>query len=165
MWLSKYLRINYHDSYIAPAGGALGFGYPAALGAQLARPDKRVLCLTGDGGFIMNMQEMMTAVRFNIPVVTIIFNNKCYANVKVKQQTAYSGRLIGVDLNNPDFAAVAKEYGMYAEKVQDAGNLQEALTRCLQQKGPALLNVELDQETLSPPGTVFFTSKGTNEAS
>ena len=165
MWLSKYMQINYHDSYISPAGGALGFGYPAALGAQLARPDKRVICLTGDGGFIMNMQEMMTAVCYKIPVVTIVFNNQCYANVKVKQQTAYGGRLIGADLKNPDFAAVARECGMYSEKVQNPGDFEKALSRCLNQSGPALIDVELDQENLSPPGVVFFTSKGTNEAS
>lgn len=160
MWLSKYLSFKHSGQLIAPAGGALGFGFPAAIGAQIARPDRRVICLTGDGGFIMTMQEMETAVRYKIPVVTVVFNNNCYANVKVKQISTYQGRVIGADFSNPDFAEFARICGAYGETVSNAEDLKPALERCLLQDRPSLLNVILDPVTLSPPGTTFFTSKG-----
>lgn len=160
MWLSKYLTFRYTGQLIAPAGGALGFGFPAAIGAQIARPDRRVICLAGDGGFIMTMQEMETAVRYKVPVVTVVFNNNCYANVKVKQMATYQGRVIGADFTNPDFAEFARICGAYGETVKSADNLTPALERCFAQDGPSLLNVILDPVILSPPGTTYFTSKG-----
>ena len=106
--MQRYLRVTRPGSFLGNAGGAMGWGLPAALGVKLARPDEQVICVSGDGSFWMVAQDLETAVREDIPVVVVITNNFAYGNTRDRQRTAHGGRYIGVHYDNPDFAAYAE---------------------------------------------------------
>ncbi len=125
--------MGFYDQRVNPAafhfgaGGTLGWGYPAALGVQVARPEQRVVNIMGDGGFIMNLQELETAVREKIPVKVIVNNNFCYGNIRSRQVAEFGGRLIGSLYTNPDFGQIANCFGAYGEKVEREADLLAAL--------------------------------------
>ncbi len=129
-------------SYLLPGYQAtLGWAYPAALGAQVANPDRTVVTFAGDGGFLFNVQELATAVLHRIPVVAIVFNNNCYGNVKLIQAKEFAGRHIATELQNPDFVGLAQSFGMMATRVEDASAFETALGDYLRARAPALIEV------------------------
>jgi acetolactate synthase-1/2/3 large subunit len=120
----------------------LGWGFATALGAQDARRDVPVVSISGDGGFLFTANEMATAMRHRIPLVTIVFNDGAFGNVRRIQQERYGNRLIGSDLANPDFVLFAKSFGADAERVRNPQELREALRRALAHRdGPTLIEV------------------------
>ncbi len=121
----------------------LGWAYPAALGAKIACPDRKVVALCGDGGFMFTVQELATAVHHKIPVTVIVFDNAAYGNVKTIQANNYGGRHIAVDLSNPDFAAMAESFGMMADRVTEPGQLEEVLRRHLDAEQPSLITIPM----------------------
>ena len=125
--------------------GTLGYAYPTALGAKIACPDKKVLSISGDGGFMFNVQELSTAVAHGIDVVAIVMNDGAFGNVKRIQQTAYGGRTIGVDLHNPDFVALARSFGMRGLKAETPDALRTALRDAFTQGGPALIEIPVGE--------------------
>jgi acetolactate synthase-1/2/3 large subunit len=125
--------------------GTLGYAYPTALGAKVACPDKKVLSISGDGGFMFNVQELSTAVAHGIDVVAIVMNDGAFGNVKRIQQTQYGGRMIGVDLHNPDFVALAKSFGMRAIKAETPEALRSALRSTFATPGPALIEIPVGE--------------------
>ncbi|MDO8794419.1 MAG: thiamine pyrophosphate-dependent enzyme, partial [Vicinamibacterales bacterium] len=130
----------------ASVGGSL----PIALGAKLARPDRPVLCASGDMGAMCNIGELETAVRENIPVVYVVFNDQGLGNERAFQQEHYGGRLYAVDYQNPDFGALAKVFGAHGEHVTKPGDLEAALRRAFASGKPAIVDVMIDQKTLAP---------------
>jgi len=136
------LPIYNPKSYLLPGNQAtLGWAYPAALGAQIAQPERKVVTFAGDGGFLFNVQELATAVQHRIPVVAIVFNNSRYGNVHLIQAKDYGGRHIAADLRNPDFVALARAFGMDAARVETPEALGRALTGFLKARAPALIEV------------------------
>lgn len=129
--------------------GALGMGYAYALGAKSARPDLPVVSINGDGGFMFNVQEMATAMQFDIGVVAIVFNDGAYGNVRRMQKEDYGNRLIASDLRNPDFVKMAESYGMAATKARGPEELRTALRKALKANKPALIEVPMS-ETPAP---------------
>jgi acetolactate synthase-1/2/3 large subunit len=123
----------------------LGFAMPTAFGAQIAFPDRKVVAICGDGGFMFNVQELSTAVAHNIPVVTIVFADGAYGNVKKIQKESYGARHIGVDLTNPDFVALAKSFGMLGIKAETPEALRAALREAFAARGPALIHVPVGE--------------------
>lgn len=133
-------------TYLLPGyESTLGWAYPAALGAQIANPDRKVVTFAGDGGFLFNVQEMATAVQHRIPVVGIVFNNGLYGNVHQIQAKSYGARHIAVELRNPDFVALAQAFGMSAARVHSAGQLQETLSRFLSASAPGLIEIPVGE--------------------
>ncbi len=133
-------------TFLLPAYQAtLGWAYPAALGAKVANPGRKVVAICGDGGFMFTVQELATAVQHGIAVVVIVCNNDAYGNVKTIQAESYGARHIAVDLINPDFVALAKAFGMRAERAENAAALEESLTRLLAAEVPALIEVPLGE--------------------
>lgn len=130
----------------ASVGGAL----PIALGAKLARPDRPVLCASGDMGAMCNIGELETAVREKIPVVHVIFNDQGLGNERAFQQEHYGGRLYAVDYRNPDFGALARVFGAHGEQVRKPAELEGALQRAFASGKPALIDVLIDKKTLAP---------------
>ncbi|MGB6541797.1 MAG: thiamine pyrophosphate-dependent enzyme [Xanthobacteraceae bacterium] len=129
-----YLSPGYQDN--------LGFGFATALGAQDARRDVPVVSISGDGGFLFTASEMATAMRHRIPLVTVLFNDGAFGNVRRIQEERYGNRLIASDLANPDFVAFAKSFGAEAVRVKGASQLQSALRRALAHRdGPTLIEV------------------------
>lgn len=125
--------------------GTLGYAYPTALGAKVACPGKRVLSISGDGGFMFNVQELSTAVAHGIDVVAIVMNDGAFGNVKRIQQTTYGGRMIGVDLRNPDFVALARSFGMRGMKAETPEALRAALREAFGRPGPALIEIPVGE--------------------
>jgi acetolactate synthase-1/2/3 large subunit len=123
--------------------GTLGFGFPTALGVKVANPDKAVVSVTGDGGFMFAMPELATAVQYGINLVTIVFDNGSYGNVRRDQQTRFGNRLIGADLVNPDFAALAESFGVKAYSVKSPHELRSSLDHALKLDAPALIHVKM----------------------
>ena len=137
----------YEPRHFITAGyqGTLGYGFPTALGVKVAHPDKKVVAIAGDGGFMFNVQEMATAVQHHIDLVTIVFNNHQYGNVQRQQKEWFDGRIIASDLHNPDFVKLAESFGAAGYRVQGAEPLRHALEDAFQQKGPSLIEVEVGE--------------------
>jgi acetolactate synthase I/II/III large subunit len=123
--------------------GTLGFGFPTALGVKVAHPDRPVVAVTGDGGFMFGVQELATAVQYGIAVVVLVFNNKSYGNVLRDQETGFGNRVIGAMLDNPDFVALAKAFGLEAHRVASPQALGTLLVEALGSDKPVLIEIEV----------------------
>ncbi len=119
--------------------GTLGYGLPTALGAKVANPDRRVLSINGDGGFMFNVQELATAAQHNIPVVAVVFNDGAYGNVRRMQEELHGGRVIASELKNPDFVALAESFGIGARRVDGPEGLAEAIEAGFAANAPYLI--------------------------
>ena len=133
--------------------GTLGSGFPTALGCKVANPDKPVVAITGDGGFMFGVQELATAVQFNIGVVTLVFNNNAYGNVRRDQRTRFEGRVVAADLLNPDFVKLAESFGVAASRVTSPDHFRPALEKALAHGGPYLVVIEVPRDSEATPWT------------
>jgi len=134
-------------TYIGPHGWAdIGFGFPAALGAAVGRPDVPVVLMSGDGGFQLNLQELGTAAQYNIPIVAIIWNNNAWGVLKGTQKTAFDNRLIASDLVNPDFVRLTESYGLRATRVATLAELEKTVAAAVTKKEFHLIEVSLPNE-------------------
>ncbi|TCU78956.1 acetolactate synthase large subunit [Bradyrhizobium sp. R2.2-H] len=131
--------------------GTLGSGFPTALGAKVANPDKPVVAITGDGGFMFGVQELSTAVQFNIGVVTLVFNNNAYGNVRRDQRERFDGRVVASDLVNPDFVKLAESFGVAAARVTAPEQFKAVLEKALAHGGPYLISVEVTRDSEVSP--------------
>lgn len=131
--------------------GTLGSGFPTALGAKVANPDKPVVAITGDGGFMFGVQELSTAVQFNIGVVTLVFNNNAYGNVRRDQRERFDGRVVASDLVNPDFVRLAESFGVAAARVTAPEQFKAVLEKALAHGGPYLISVEVPRDSEVSP--------------
>lgn len=131
--------------------GTLGFGFPTALGVKVAHPDKPVVAIAGDGGFMFGVQDLATAVQYGINVVTVLFNNSAYGNVLRDQRRVYGGRVIGAELRNPDFLKLADSFGVAAARVTDPAALKREVAKAIDRDAPALIEVVVDPSTEVSP--------------
>ncbi len=131
--------------------GNLGFGFQAALGVKAGNPDKVVISVTGDGGFMFGVQELATAAQENIGLITIIMNNSAFANVRRDMRRIYKRSPIGSDLQNPDFIALSEAFGIKAYAVGDPAGLKGALETVIKEGGPAVIEVKVDRNTEKSP--------------
>ena len=132
----------------------MGYGLPAAVAAKLACPERTVVALAGDGCFMMNGQELATAVQFGANVIVLVVNNGMYGTIRMHQERTYPGRVIGTTLINPDFAALAKSYGAYGETVTDTEQFRGAFQRAVDSGRPALLDLKTDPEAITARQTI-----------
>jgi acetolactate synthase-1/2/3 large subunit len=126
-------------------GVSLGYALPAALGAKIAHPEKPVVCFSGDGGFLMGASELATAARYDIRVVMIVVNDNALSSIKGSQQQACEGRLIDSDLRNPDFVALARSFGIRAERVQDLADFGSTFEEAVNGDRPVLIEVPMEE--------------------
>ncbi len=158
MWVAQHWSFGHGRAHLTSAGlGAMGYGLPAALGAQLAHPEKTVFCITGDGSLMMNVQELATIKRYNLPVKIVLLNNSGLGLVRQWQQLFHAERYSEVDLSdNPDFVAVAQAFGIDAFALEHRAELDAAIAKLLHTPGPVLCNVKIDPRAnvwpLVPPG-------------
>jgi acetolactate synthase-1/2/3 large subunit len=139
-------------TYVTPGfQGTLGFGFPTALGVKVAMPRRAVVSISGDGGFMFGMPELATAVQHDIGLVTVLFNNDSFGNVRRDQQLAYQGRLIGADLSNPDFMKLADAFGADGYRVDTPEALKPALARAIDADRPAIIEVCVAKGTEASP--------------
>ena len=149
-WLHRYHRYRGYRTQLAPTSGSMGYGLPAAIAAKLAHPDRAVVCFAGDGCFQMTCQEFGTAVQYGADVIVIVCNNGIYGTIRMHQERHYPGRVSGTELVNPDFAAWARAYGAHGERVDRKEDFADAFARAAKAGKPAIIELVLDPEALSP---------------
>lgn len=145
----RYWRFTEPATQAAPTSGAMGYAVPAAVGAQLARPDAHVVALAGDGGFLMTGQELETAVRHELPITVVVFRNGRYGTIALHQARRV-GRTAAVDIGEVDVAALARAYGAEAWQVTDRADLDDALTAARDCGRCAVVDVVVDPDVLTP---------------
>ncbi|MBX9401760.1 acetolactate synthase 2 catalytic subunit [Lysobacter sp. BMK333-48F3] len=147
MWVAQHWRFDDPRKHLTSGGlGAMGFGVPAAMGAQLENPDARVICVSGDGSFLMNVQELATIARYRLPVKIVLLDNQALGMVRQWQELFFERRYSEIDLSdNPDFCALAAAFGVKAMYLDRADSVDEALAYMLETPGPVLLHVAIDQ--------------------
>ncbi|MFH0967823.1 MAG: biosynthetic-type acetolactate synthase large subunit [Methanobacteriota archaeon] len=147
MWTAQFFRFSRPRQWVSSGGlGTMGFGFPAAMGAHYACPDEPVIVIAGDGSFQMNIQELGTVAQYQIPVKIIILNNQFLGMVRQWQELFYERRYSYTELPEVNFAAIAHAYGIEAETVMRASDVEGALRRALDHKGPYLLDFRVERE-------------------
>ncbi|MBI2755876.1 MAG: acetolactate synthase [Chloroflexi bacterium] len=148
-WPARYVRWNEPGTFVGPTSGAMGYAIPAAIGAKLARPDRPVIATVGDGGFLMTGAEIETAVREQVPVTALVYDNQQYGTIRTHQQAVHPGRPIATALGPIDAAAFARSLGAIGLTPRDEGEIPQALREALQADRPAVLHLRVDPEQLS----------------
>lgn len=153
-WLHRYFPYYGLGTQLAPASGCMGFAVPAAIAAKICAPEKTVVCLSGDGDFLMSAQELATAAQCGAGVLFLVCNNGMYGTIRMHQERRFPGRISGTSLSNPDFAQLARAHGALGLRVtrseEFAAALTEALAAIRARRLPALIELACDPEQLLP---------------
>jgi acetolactate synthase-1/2/3 large subunit len=157
-WLHRYFRYRPFSGggrgQLAPTSGAMGYGVPAAVGAKIAFPERTVVALAGDGCFLMNGQELATAMQYRAPVVFIVVNNGMYGTIRMHQEREYPAHVSGTELHNPDFAALARAYGARGATVTTTEAFEPALREALAAPVSTLIEIQVDPDVITPRTTL-----------
>jgi acetolactate synthase-1/2/3 large subunit len=153
-WVHRLFRYPRYRTQLAPYNGSMGYGVPAAVAAKAVHPDRIVVSWNGDGCFLMNGQELATAAQYGLAIVFIVIDNGMYGTIRMHQEREYPGRVYGTDLANPDFAALARAYGVQGETVRHSDEFAPALDRALAAKGPTLLHLLVDPQAITMNATI-----------
>lgn len=161
VWAHRFYEFSVYPSQLAPRSGAMAYGVPAALAAKALEPRRTVVCIAGDGDFMMSCQELATAVQYQLPVVIVVVNNRMLGTIRMHQERHFPGRVVGTDLVNPDFAAYAAAFGAHGETVRRTADFEGALERALGAGRPAVVELVVDPEAISPRATLTEIREGT----
>jgi acetolactate synthase I/II/III large subunit len=153
-FLHRFHRYRRFKTQLGATSGAMGYGTPAAVAAKSVHPDRTVLAVCGDGDFLMTGQELATAVQYGLPIVILVVNNGMYGTIRMHQERHYPGRVHGTSLRNPDFTAYARAFGAHGELVETTEQFAPALDRALSAGRPALLELRLAEEAITPSTTL-----------
>jgi acetolactate synthase-1/2/3 large subunit len=157
-WAHRFYRYGAMRTQLAPTSGAMGYGVPAGIAAKIIDPKRTVVTFAGDGEYMMNGQELATAVQYKAGVVIIVFNNNMFGTIRMHQERDYPGRVSGTTLHNPDFAALAKAYGAHGEVVVTTEEFGPALARALEHTRanqlPAVIELRYDGNLITPGATL-----------
>ncbi len=153
-WLHRHFRYKGFRTQLGPTNGSMGYGYPAAVAAKLAQPQRNVIAVCGDGDFLMNGQEIATAVQYGAAFVALVVNNGLYGTIRMHQEREYPGRVFGTDLRNPDFAAYARAFGGHGETVTRTEEFAPAFERAQASGKPALVELKIDPDAITPATTL-----------
>jgi acetolactate synthase-1/2/3 large subunit len=148
-WMHRVFRYRGFRSQLAPYSGSMGYGVPAAIAAKAVHRDRLVLSWNGDGCFLMNGQELATAAQYGLAIVFCVIDNGMYGTIRMHQERTYPARVSGTTLVNPDFAALARAYGVHGETVVRTADFAPAFERALAAGRPALLHVKVDPQALT----------------
>jgi acetolactate synthase-1/2/3 large subunit len=153
-WLHRHFRYKGFRTQLGSTNGSMGYGYPAAVAAKLAAPNRSVLGLCGDGDFLMNGQEIATAAQYGAAFVALVVNNGMYGTIRMHQEREYPGRVSGTELKNPDFAAYARAFGGHGETVERTEDFAPAYQRAAASGKPALIELRIDPDAITPAATL-----------
>ena len=157
-WAHRFYRYGGMRTQLAPTNGAMGYGVPAGIAAKIVDPARTVITFAGDGEYMMNGQELATAVQYKAGVIIIVFNNSMFGTIRMHQERDYPGRVSGTTLHNPDFAALAAAYGAHGEVVNTTAEFAPALERALAHSRdkslPALIELRYDGNLITPNATL-----------
>ena len=157
-WGHRFYRYGAMRTQLAPTNGAMGYGVPSGVAAKIIDPARTVVTFAGDGEYMMNGQELATAVQYKAGVVIIVFNNNMFGTIRMHQERDYPGRVSGTTLHNPDFAALAVAYGASGEVVESTAQFGPALARALahtrEKSLPAIIELRYDGNLITPNATL-----------
>lgn len=153
-WLHRFYLYRTFPTLLGPTSGAMGYGVPAAIAAKLLHPSRTVVACAGDGCFLMTGQELATAVQYDAAIIVLVFDNAMYGTIRMHQEREYPGRVIGTDLRNPDFAALARSYGADAWHVKRGEDFADAFQQARASKRPSLIHISVDPEAITPSATL-----------
>jgi acetolactate synthase I/II/III large subunit len=153
-WIHRFFRFRRFAQQVAPASGSMGYGVPAAVAMKRLHPERQVICIAGDGDFLMNGQEFATAVQYGLPFITIVFDNGMYGTIRMHQERDYPGRISATDLRNPDFAAYARAFGGFGVSVERTEDFPAAFRAAEASGKPAIVRLAIDPEAITPGTTL-----------
>jgi acetolactate synthase I/II/III large subunit len=153
-WIHRFFRFRRFAQHVAPASGSMGYGVPAAVAMKRLYPERTVVCVSGDGDFLMNGQEFATAVQYNLPFTTIIADNGMYGTIRMHQEREYPGRVSATDLRNPNFADYARAFGGFGVAVERTEDFPAAFKAAQASGKPAIVHLKIDPEAITPAMTL-----------
>jgi acetolactate synthase-1/2/3 large subunit len=153
-WIHRFFRFRRFAQQVAPASGSMGYGVPAAVAMKRLYPERQVICIAGDGDFLMNGQEFATAVQYDLPFTTIVFDNGMYGTIRMHQERDYPGRISATDLRNPDFPAYARAFGGFGVSVERTEDFPAAFRAAEASGKPAIVRLAIDPEAITPGTTL-----------
>ena len=153
-WLHRFYLYRGYPTLLGPTSGAMGYGLPASVAAKIIHPERTVVSCAGDGCFLMNGQELATAVQYDAPIIVLVFDNGIYGTIRMHQEREYPGHVIGTELKNPDFVALARSYGALGFHVKRTDDFAQAFYEAQNSKKPALIHISVDPEAISPTTTL-----------
>jgi acetolactate synthase-1/2/3 large subunit len=154
LWAHRFYQYGGFRTQLAPTSGAMGYGVPAAVAAKLVHPERTVIAFSGDGDFLMTGQELATAAQYDLKITFVVVNNGMYGTIRMHQEREFPGRVSGTDLKNPDFAALARAYGLHGEIVETTSDFEGAFERAQKARGAALIEVRIDPDAINPRTTL-----------
>jgi acetolactate synthase-1/2/3 large subunit len=160
VWAHRFYEFRHYGTQLAPCAGAMGYGVPAAVAAKLLDQDRIVVCVAGDGDFLMSGNELATAVQYDAAIVVLVVNNGMLGTIRMHQERRFPGRPVGTELVNPDFAAFARAFGAHGAIVERTGDFADAFEEALAAGRPALLELRVDPEAISPRATLTEIREG-----
>jgi acetolactate synthase-1/2/3 large subunit len=153
-WATRYVNFSEGQRYIGPTNGAMGYAVPAALGAKIAFPERMVVALVGDGGFLMTGQEIATAFHHGVAPIILVFNNQMYGTIRMHQERQYPARVSGTALTNPDFAKFVEAFGGHGETVTHTEAFAPAFARAVASGRPAVIEIVTNPEQITSRATI-----------
>jgi acetolactate synthase-1/2/3 large subunit len=153
-WATRFLNFSEGQRYIGPTNGAMGYSVPAAVGAKVTFPDRMVVSMVGDGGFMMTGQEIATAFHHGVAPIVLVFNNQMYGTIRMHQERAYPWRVSGTALTNPDFARYIEAFGGHGEVVSETAEFAPAFRRAVESGKPALIELRVNPEQITTRATI-----------
>ncbi|HKP18958.1 MAG TPA: thiamine pyrophosphate-binding protein [Gaiellaceae bacterium] len=153
VWCHRFYEFRRYGTQLAPCAGAMGYGIPAAIAAKLLHPERAVVCVSGDGDFLMSGHELATAVQYGAPIVVLVVNNGMLGTIRMHQERQF-GRGVATDLRNPDFVAYARAFGAHGALVEHGDDFPAAFEEALGAGRPALLELRVDPEAITPRATL-----------
>jgi acetolactate synthase I/II/III large subunit len=153
-WIHRFFRMRRFGQHVAPTAGSMGFGVPAAVAMKRLFPERPVVCVAGDGDFLMNGQEFATAVQYNLPFIILISDNGVYGTIRMHQEREYPGRISATELRNPDFSAYARAFGGFGTSVERTEDFPAAFKEAQASGKPAIIRLKIDPEAITPVTTL-----------
>ena len=153
-WPPRFINLRDGQRFLGPTNGAMGYAVPAAIGAKIACPDRQVVGLVGDGGFLMTGQELATAFHHGVAPIILVFNNNMYGTIRMYQERAYPGRVSGTALTNPDFARLIEAFGGHGEVVESTAAFAPAFRRAAASGRPAVIELRMNPEQITNRATI-----------
>jgi acetolactate synthase I/II/III large subunit len=154
VWVHRFFRFRRFGTQLAPTSGSMGYGLPAAVAAKIRHPDRSVVCVAGDGDFMMTVQELATAAQYGAAVIVVILDNGMYGTIRMHQERHFPARTVATDLKSPDFAMLARACGAHGETVERTEDFAPAFERAAQSGLPAVLHLKMDPEAITPSQTI-----------
>jgi acetolactate synthase-1/2/3 large subunit len=148
-WIHRFFRFRKYMTHIGPTSGSMGYGFPAAVAMKTLYPKRTVVCVAGDGDFLMTGQDFATAVQYKLPVIVVLADNGLYGTIRMHQEREYPGRVVATSINNPDFVAYAMAFGGYGALVEKTADFPAAFAQAVATGKPSIIHLKIDPEAIS----------------